>query len=157
MLIISVNTFAMDLILSPQLKLQYDEPTLISHTSDTLIVKYDNWYFSHNVINPKVVYASIDLTGIDVDFFTAIFEPSVREGLPPWLASLADEQAKTFGANKNNTLKRNVGEALLYGVYDDKNSQGEIFLIEASQQIHHFSTIGNRQQFSDVINNIKER
>ncbi|WP_432468903.1 hypothetical protein [Agarivorans sp. Z349TD_8] len=105
-MLISTFTFAGELVVSPSFKITYPEPELISHSADTLILKYGDWNFSHAIINPETMYASIDLSGLELAFVKSIFSPEVRETQATWLAALAAEQAATFGLLSTSPLMR---------------------------------------------------
>ncbi len=150
------NCYSDILILSDKLKLNYESPILISHTQDSLIVKYKDWNFFHVVVNPKTIYSNIDLTGVEKEFLISIFDIQKRQNLPNWLASLSTEQSKEFGVGSNNVYKSNIGKVKILGVYDKNRSAGYIYVFE-ELKTHNFVVYGTKSQYLSLINNIKVR
>ncbi|GAB1623754.1 hypothetical protein AAOGI_38040 [Agarivorans albus] len=146
----SVRALAGSLIISPDIKITYPEPELISHNSDTLIVKYTDWTFSHSAINPETMYAAIDLTGVELDFIQSIFVPELRDKQPAWLSALATEQAESLGLSSNKAIDKTLGTATIYAVYNSDETMGTIFLVE-DKQAHQLTVIGSRKHYLDLI------
>jgi len=155
-MLFSTVTFAGELVVSPSLKVTYTEPKLISHSSETLILKYEDWYFSHSLINPQTMYSSIDLSGLELEFVKSIFSPQLRETQPAWLAALSTEQAETFGLPTNKVIEKTLGTATIYAVYIADESMGHIFVIE-EEQAHQLTMLGKKERFSELMSAIKER
>ena len=82
------------LVVSQDLALEYPEPELISHLSNILILKYDDWVLSHQVVDGESMYSQVDLTGVAGEFIQSIFIPEKRSVLPNWLQLLAEEQGR---------------------------------------------------------------
>ncbi len=131
-------------------------PNKLSHSGNVLILKYDDWCFSHEVINPKEFYSPIDLTDIQHEFLKAVFYPNLRESFPNWLGELADEQAKSFGLSKTNINNRKFDDIDVLGGYDNTSMQGNIFVFE-KYQIHHFSIAGEGEHYIELLNAIKRK
>ncbi len=156
LLLASATCRADVLVLSHGLKLDYPAPTLISHTGQSLIFKYNDWSFIHEVVNPETIYAKVDLTGIENLFIKSIFDEKERQKLPGWLAALSSEQAREFGVAESSTEKKKIGEAELLSVFDENRRSGHIYLFEGDR-IHHFVVQGEKKTYKDIIDNIKER
>jgi len=154
--LLSTTTFAKDLILSTDLMIDYPEPILISHTQTSLILKYNDWSLTHEIVNPKGIYQFADLTGVTEKFIISIFDEGVRKTLPSWLAALSSDQANAFSITRQNTKKQLVGSTKILSVYDEKRSNGYLYLIE-KLKIHHIVVHGSVLNFNMIINNIKER
>ncbi|MBQ0783639.1 MAG: hypothetical protein KBT66_05335, partial [Amphritea sp.] len=84
------------LVISPRLYIDFRPPNLIFHSGETLLVKYDDWSFTHEDIDPKTIYQGIDLSGLEHDYIESLFVPEMREDFPSWLAALSMEQAESF-------------------------------------------------------------
>lgn len=154
---LSINCFANNqLVLSSQTTVNYLEPNIISHGGNLLILKYDDWHFSHEVINPLLIYPSVDLTGLEADFIRSLFDEPTRNSLPKWLAELSIEQADFFGITNNKTEYKKLNQIEYYSVYDPNNDRGNIFILEA-HQVHHLRFSGKKNKYIDLINAIKER
>lgn len=154
--LLSGSAFSQTLILSDKLQLQYDAPQLISHTADTLIVKYKNWSFMHELVNPKNMYPRIDLSGIERIYLHSIFDAKEKEKLPKWLGSLAEEQAQLFGVRKDNVRRKNVAGSEIVAVFNSAHSSSHIYIFE-ELKIHHIEIHGDEKMLSDVIENIGVR
>jgi hypothetical protein len=144
------------LILSSETSIDYSHPKVISHGGNLLIMKYDNWYFSHELIDPIKLYPSIDLTGLEKDFIKSLFIPSIRESFPKWLGELSLEQASIFGITENKSVHKKFDNIEYYSIFDSNGKTGNIFIIEANQ-VHHLSFSGEIEQYTKLINSIKER
>ncbi|MBC7192066.1 hypothetical protein [Marinobacter sp.] len=59
----ATGCMAGNLVLSQDLALDYPEPELISHTSTTLIFKYEDWALSHEIVDAETFYPGVDLSG----------------------------------------------------------------------------------------------
>ncbi|MCG6202610.1 hypothetical protein [Psychromonas antarctica] len=145
-----------DLIVSSQTLVEYDKPQVISHTGSVLIMKYDGWYFSHEIIDPVKIYPSIDLTGLEKDFVKSLFEVSVRKSFPKWLSELSAEQATVFGIYENKFDYKKLQKIEIYSIYDPESEKGNVFIIE-DNQIHHINVNGKKDKYTNLINSIKER
>jgi|GEM_PF-753724 len=145
------------LLLSKNIVLHYEQPDNISHSWRTLILKYPDWYFSHEVVDPKTMYAGIDLTGLLQDYIRSIFDPEAREALPAgWLEELAREQSAAFGIKDGNAALMEKGFGSLYHMFNKEEGRGEIFILEENQA-HWLQVHSSKEQFQDLIENIKER
>jgi len=148
--------FADTLILSTKIKIEYQSPESIAHGSSNLIVKYKDWSFMHVVVDPKDLYQQIDLTGLEKDYIRSIFDEKARAKLPKWLAITAKEQADVFGVAPETTDRFMVGSAEVLTVYDAKEKNGEIFIIE-DLSVHHIYITGERDHHNKISHSIKER
>ncbi|PIE41162.1 MAG: hypothetical protein CSA49_04850 [Gammaproteobacteria bacterium] len=148
--------FSQTLVLSDKLQLNYGDPKLISHSENFLIVKYKDWSFMHEIVNPKNIYPKIDLTGMEQTYLRTVFGIEDVNTLPQWLIVLAKEQAQLFGIKKNNIKRKNIGESVLVAVYNSELSSAHVYIFEALK-IHHIVVRGNESRLSNVLDNIGER
>jgi hypothetical protein len=152
-LLFSSVCFGETLVISSKLQVEYPKPLLIAN-GEGLIFRYKDWWFSHEIVNPKNFYPKIDLTGIDKIFIKAIFTKKV---LPAkWLNELAIEQANEFGVTKSNVEIIKIDNAEIMGVYDKKDNQGQIFIIE-DLIIHNLYINGSKDKFELILSKIKGR
>ncbi len=156
LLLFTVHIQAGELVLSQDLKLQYSQPNLTSHSSNTLILKYDDWVVSHQLVDPKTVYARVDLSGIEEQYIKSLFLPEIRNTFPEWLQALSEEQARQFGLPENSMTQEQVGNAELIGTFSKKNGEGYLYIFDKTA-IHHIRVIGSEKQYQQIIENIKER
>lgn len=145
-----------ELVLSQDLALDYAEPKLISHSSNTLILKYDDWVLSHRVVDPTAIYPKIDLSGVEELYLKSLFLPASRDSLPEWLQVLAKEQAQQFGLPEGQVAADNVGDARILGTYNQKNEEGYLYIFDRAA-IHQLTIMGSEKQYKDIIKNIRER
>lgn len=153
-----VSCFAVadELILSDKLLLDYPPAKLISHTESTLIIKYEDWWFSHAVVNPKGIYSLIDFSGLEHTFVRSFFDKELRARQPRWMQVLAEEQAKEFGVGDNNLIKKMIGDASMFAVYDARYNTGKIYILE-QLKIHDISVHSSKEKFNEIIKNIRSR
>ena len=142
------------LVISAKLKVDYPKPLVILHNLNSMIFKYDEWYFSHEVINPKTMYQKLDLSGLEKNFIRSIFTD--EELAAKWLNELAKEQATIFGVGAYDVTKMNIGLAELLAVYNVKENKGYLFIIEESIS-HRFTMTGSKNKFNLILKSIKER
>lgn len=145
-----------NLVLSQDLALEYPEPELISHTSSMLILKYEDWVLSHQVVDGASMYSQIDLSGVVGDFIRSVFIPKERASLPGWLQVLAEGQGREFGLPEGVVTSQGIGEFELLGTYSKQHAAGYLYLFDRAA-IHHFVVQGSEERYRDVINSIKER
>ena len=146
-----------ELILSKSISLHYEQPENISHSWRTIIFKYPDWYFSHEIVDPKTMYPRIDLKGLLQDYIRSMFDEEARNKLPAsWLEELAREQSAAFGIKGGNAelMKKGFGE--LYHMFNQEEGRGEIFILEENQT-HWLQVHSSKEQFQELIENIKER
>lgn len=143
-------------VLSQDLALDYAEPKLISHSSNTLILKYDDWVLSHRVVDPTAIHPKIDLSGVEELYLKSLFLPASRDSLPKWLQVLAKEQAQQFGLPEGQVAADNVGDARILGTYNQKNEEGYLYIFDRAA-IHQLTIMGSEKQYKDIIKNIRER
>jgi hypothetical protein len=153
MLLFSSVCFGEILVISSKLKVEYPQPLLIANGGG-LIFKYDKWWFSHEIVDSKNMYQPVDLTGIDKIFIKAIF---TGDALPTkWLSELAIEQANVFGVTKSNVESFKIGQAEIMGVYNTKDNQGQIFIVE-DLMTHRLEVNGAKEKFKLILSKIKGR
>lgn len=145
-----------ELVLSQDLALDYAEPKLISHSSTTLIIKYDDWSLSHRVVDSTAIYPKINLSGIEEVYLHSIFLPAQRDSLPKWLQVLAEEQARQFGLPEGQVVEETVGNAMILGTYNQQNEEGYLYIFDRVA-IHQMTIAGTEKQYKELIRNIRER
>jgi len=150
------NSIADELVISNKLSLHYSEPKLIAHSSGVLIAKYDNWYFSHELVNPKSFYGIVDLTGIEHDFLRHVFFVKTKHELPKWIIELAREQTQSFGIKKSNIFKASFDSYDILSNYVSEAKEGNIFILE-EHQIHKVNVFGEKDKFEVILKAIQER
>ena len=145
-----------ELVLSRNISISYQQPQVISHSGNLLIMRYEDWYFSHEVVDPKAFYKTVDLSGLEHTFIKSIFLDKERKALPLWLGELAREQADIFGvAKKNITIKESKNFSLL-GAYQEEAAEGNIFILE-DHQIHYINLSGSHAAYNTIFSAIAER
>lgn len=147
---------AQTLILSEKLKLEFDDPIFIAHSSDALIVKYESWSFMHHIVDAKSIYQKVDLSGIEELYLSSIFDETERQKLPNWLKVLSKEQADSFGVNEKNVEQKTIKDAKLLAAFDPAKSIGQVYVFE-DLKIHQITVHGKKQFMTEVINNIGAR
>ena len=155
-LCISSFCLADDLIISNKLMLQYNSPKLIAHTQNSLIIKYNKWWFAHEVVNANTMYHDIDLSDNFPLFIRSIFNKELRASLPDELAILSKTQAHVFGVSPETIGKKQLGAADIMYVFDPSTEKGNIFIIEALQ-VHRIDTFCTQDEFKNIVSSIKER
>jgi len=156
MLLTAFQAQSGELVLSQDLALDYAEPKLISHSSNTLILKYDDWILSHRVVDPTAIYPKIDLSGVEELYLKSLFLPASRDSLPEWLQVLAKEQAQQFGLPEGQVAADNVGDARILGTYNQNNEEGYLYIFDRAA-IHQLTITGTEKQYKELIKNIRER
>jgi len=155
--IFSVSCYGSEeLIISSQTTVGYEQPQVTSHAGNILMMKYDGWYFSHEIMDPVKIYPSIDLTGLEKDYVKSLFELPVRQTFPKWLSELSTEQADVFGLSDNNFDHKKLNKIEIYAIYDPESDKGNVFIIEENQ-VHHLNISGGKDKYTMLINSIKER
>ena len=145
------------LILSKNIVLHYEQPEEISHADRLLIFKYQDWYFSHQNVDPKTMYRGVDLTGLLQDFIRSMFDQDARKALPAgWLEELSREQSAAFGIKDGNSGLIKKGFGSLYHMFNQEEGRGEIFILEENQT-HWLQVHSSKEKFQELIENIKER
>ena len=143
------------LVVSQDLALEYPEPELISHSSNMLILKYDDWVLSHQVVDGESMYSQVDLTGVTVEFIQSIFIPEKRSVLPNWLQVLAEERGREFGLPEGEVTSQKVGQFELLGTYSKQHRSGYLYVFDRAA-IHHIVIQGTEERYQEVINHIRE-
>ncbi|KLV05238.1 hypothetical protein ABT56_12280 [Photobacterium aquae] len=142
--------------LSKGLNVNYDEPKSLVHSGDLLIFKYDDWYFSHELVDAKNYYQPVDLTDVDVDFFQSLFFIEKRKQLPEWLSLISSELSSSFGIKNDNKDVKKLDQMTVLGAYSNEYGQGNIFIIDGSQ-IHHININGLEANYKNVFNSIMSK
>ncbi|HDY8173718.1 TPA: hypothetical protein RQL04_004791 [Vibrio vulnificus] len=131
-------------------------PKEVSHSNNLLILKFDDWHFSHEVIDPKTFFRPVDLTDIQHHFLKSVFYPNLRDNFPSWLRELSNELAVSFGLPKSQVIDGKFDNFELIGSYDSISKQGYLFIFE-EHQIHHISYFGEKEHYLNMTNTIKEK
>ncbi len=145
-----------DLVLSTNIKVEYPSPVLIGHIGGSLVIKYKDWSFSHETLDPKTFYHRIDLTGIENDFIKSIFDRKHKSNLPEWLINISAKISESMGNDPDSTLSLKLGKADLYAGYNSKMKQGQVFILD-DLTIHKIAISGSKEKFTLMVKNIKER
>ncbi len=153
---LSTGCIAANLVISDKLAISYSKPNIIVHTQNSLILKYEDWWFSHEVVDGERVYPGMDLTEHLPQFIRSIFNAKIRKHVSPELSALSEEQAKVFGVTRDNVMREKRGVAELMAIYDVKSKRGDVYVIE-ERMIQHVEVSGSEAKFVELISNIKER
>lgn len=154
---VNAKVEANELVLSKDISLHYQQPEVIAHSWQLLTFKYRDWSFSHEIVNPKTMYSGIDLTGLLQNYIRSMFESEALSKLPAgWLQELSKEQASVHGITEESSDKIKAQFGTLYYVYDKDSSEGQIYILEENQT-HRIQVGSNREQFQQLISNIRER
>ncbi|QUM89946.1 hypothetical protein HWV03_14605 [Moritella sp. 36] len=145
---------ANELRLSKNVIVNYPTPAIVSHADNLLIVKYQDWYFSHEQLEPKNIYQAIDLTGLEHSFIKSMFIPKVRLELPKWLAELSKEQAASYAITDTSSTIKRSSDLDIYSAYDSANQKGIVYILEPVT-IHSISYSGSDKHFSKLLSMIK--
>jgi len=155
-MVLSLSVQADTLVLSSKLKLDYPTPLLISHTENTLIIKYKETAISHNIVTPKTMYTDIDLTGYEQDYIYALFDKKVNKELPEPIKELALQQKKTMGLNEKIGVFKKTDYFEILASYDERQNIGHVFILE-EHNIHHLAVDGSQEYLNKIINGIAVR
>jgi len=153
---LSAGCIAANLVISDKLAISYSKPKVIAHTQNSLILKYEGWWFSHEIVDGKGMYSGVDLTEHLPQYIRSIFDVKIRKSLSPELSALSEEQAKVFGVTRDNVIREKRGVAELMAIYDVKSKRGDVYVIE-ERMIQHMEMFGSEAKFVELISNIKER
>lgn len=144
------------LVISHKLQVDYPRPLLIAPSGEALIVKYKDWHFLYESVNPRTFFPATDLTGFERKFIRSFFDSGVRSQLPDWLAALSEEQVKIFGITSSTLEKIKVGSVEVIGFYDNKSGSGHFYIFE-ELATHHFVIYGTKNNFDRIMYKIEER
>jgi hypothetical protein len=150
----SASACAAELVISKDIAIDYRRPDTLSHSQRLLIFKYDDWHFSHEVLDPSTIYPSVDLAGMERIYIESLFEERARDKLPEWMAVLSREQSEVFAASGDNVVHVENGDWEIRGSYSE--GEGNIFILEPLQ-IHHLSMRGDKKKFTHLIEAIRGR
>ena len=155
-LTLSTVCMAANLVISDKLEIFYSKPNVIAHTQNSLILKYEDWWFSHEIVDGEEMYPDMDLTDHLPQYIRSMFDAKIRKSLSPELSALSEEQAKVFGATGDNVKRERRGVAELMAIYDVKSKRGDIYVIE-ERMVQHVEVSGSEAKFVELISNIKVR
>lgn len=153
---LSTGCIAANLVISDKLAVSYSKPNVIAHTQNSLILKYEGWWFSHEIVDAEGMYPGMDLSEHLPQFIRSIFDAKIRKSLSSELSALSEEQAKIFGVTRDNVKREKRGAAELMAIYDVKSNRGDVYVIE-ERMIQHMEMFGSEAKFAELISNIKER
>lgn len=144
------------LVLSSELMLRYPTPELISHSTNTLIIKYEDWYFTHQVVDSSSFVPKVDLEGVEALFIRSIFLSEHRERLPDWLQVLAEDLQLAYGGEQGAIIQRDSPGEEVLGSYNSETLTGHLFVFDQAA-IHRIVVQGPKDRFEEVLERIKER
>lgn len=152
----STGCMAGNLVLSQDLALDYPEPELISHTSTTLIFKYEDWVMSHEIVDAETFYPGVDLSGNGEIFIRAFFIEDVRSSLSPELREMAVDQREAFDIPDDAVFKDSLGAFEILGGFSKAHGLGHLYVFDRAA-IHHIVIKGNETRLKEVAKSIRER
>ena len=152
----ATGCMAGNLVLSQDLALDYSEPKLISHTSTTLILKYEDWAMSHEIIDSETFYPGVDLSGQAEQFIRAFFIEDTRASLPPELREMAVKQREAFDIPDSAVYEDSTGSFDIVGGYSETHALGHLYIFDRAA-IHHIVVKGNETHYKETAKNIRER
>jgi len=153
--LVTTSAFADNFILSSKLRFDYFSPHFITHNGSYLLIKYKDWSFSHENIEPDKFYSTVDISGYERDFLRAGYDTKYRSKLPKKLTAVSKEFTKGLN-NKPDTIKHyKIGDAEILTGHDGKNS-GQIYIME-ELAIHQIVVNGEKKYLDLILKNIKER
>ncbi|RMF20002.1 MAG: hypothetical protein D6758_00505 [Gammaproteobacteria bacterium] len=138
------------LVLSDQTRVEISPPSMIAHSGDMLLLKYDNGTIFHEVVDPKTMYTQIDLTGLERSFIRSLFDTAERQKLPAWLAALSAEQADQLGVGRGKVISDKLGDRELLGVHDPDKKVAHLYLFE-TLKTHHLIVKGDDVLLREII------
>jgi len=145
-----------ELVLSTNIKVEYPSPVLIGHIGGSLVVKFKDWSFSHENLDPKTFYHRIDLTGIENEFIKSIFNRKHKSNLPEWLINISAKISEGMGNDPHSVQSLKLGKAEIYAGYNSKMEQGQVFILD-DLTIHKIAMSGSKEKFTLMVKNIMER
>lgn len=152
--LVSASGWSQELILNEDLKLKMPDSAVILHSGNSVLFKYEDWVMSHQVLDPKNFYPSIDLTGWMNQFIRRVFGEK-DESLPEWILVLAKNQAEAFKIDNKSIIKFSLNEKPVYATYSDKLNQGHIFLLNDGY-VNNFNIISDKQMYMKFIAILKD-
>lgn len=152
----ATGCMASNLVLSQDLALDYPEPKLISHTSTTLIFKYEDWAMSHEIVDAETFYPGVDLSGETERFIRSFFIEDIRPSLPPELREMAVKQREAFDIPDHAIYENAVGSFDILGGYSETHGLGHIYIFDRAA-IHHIVVKGKDARYKEVAKSIRER
>lgn len=152
--VLSLSVFGMAqaqlLVLSDQTRVEISPPSMIAHSGDMLLLKYDNGTIFHEVVDPKTMYTQIDLTGLERSFIRSLFDNTERKKLPAWLAALSAEQADQLGVGRGKLIAEKLGDRELLGIHDPGSKVAHLYLFE-TLKTHHLIIKGDEVHLRELI------
>ena len=144
---------ASQLALSSELSLSTPTPKKIAHTPELLILKFDDWSLTHQVIDAKNYLPSVDLSGIEKLFIESLFDKKKREKLPKWLDVLALELSHSLAITSGKKIIKRLDKFDIYSAYSEENQEAQIYLLEENQS-HSIRLFGSKQEFENIISKL---
>lgn len=152
----ATGCLASDLVLSQNLALDYPNPKLISHTSTTLIFKYEDWAMSHEIVDAEAFYPGVDISGDAERFIRSFFIEDIRPLLSPELRELAAKQREAFDIPDHAVYDHSLGSFEILGGYSETHGLGHIYIFDLAA-IHHIVVQGQEKRYKEVAKSIRER
>ncbi len=155
-LMLSGCTTHQSLIISTNLKYEYDQPEKVLHTYNSLILKGQNWWVSHEVIDETRVYPNMDLGSEYKNFLRSIFIPKYREDLSSNLVEMSIKQAAVFGVDYSKVIQIHRGSAEIIAYFNQTENRGYMVIFDEAL-VHRFDLEGQEADFNKLIKGIKSR
>lgn len=152
----ATGCMAGNLVLSQDLALDYPEPELISHTSTTLIFKYEDWALSHEIVDAETFYPGVDLSGQAEQFIRSFFIEDIRASLSPELREMVVKQREAFDIPDSAIYKDSTGSFDILGGYSQTHERGHLYIFDRAA-IHHIVIKGNEARYKKTAKSIRER
>ncbi|NTS77909.1 hypothetical protein HR060_13700 [Catenovulum sp. SM1970] len=147
---------AQELIISEHLKAKVGKPASMALSGNLLILKYDDWTFSFENIQPETYVANVNLTGIEHLFIDSLFDTTKRDKLPNWLAIISKELADSVAPKGSSVNIANLGNSKILSSYNHDGQQGFIFILE-ERLIHKIEVLAKKGRFDNLMDNITQR
>ena len=157
MLIMLLNiqtAIAQKIVFSHNVSIDIPTPEVIAHSGELLIFKYNDWYFSHEAVNPKTFFSLVDLSGIEHNFIKKMYGIPPPHKQPEWLNELAKELAISFGISEKNAVISNIEKNTVLSNFIESKQEGNIFFLE-KHKIHKIYFSGNKSKFTTLLNKLK--
>ncbi len=150
---ITMQVQAKTLSLSGTLNIEVDPPEAILHSGSMLLLKYNDWTLSHEVIDPKNYLGAVDLTGNLKPYIRSLFGYK-NQRIADWLLYIANKQEKILGLDKADAEQFNITSSEVLAIYNQGRNQGEIFILE-DLQVHKIDIVGSKKWFDKFLDQLR--
>lgn len=151
---ISFSAKSLEIFFSNELKLNIN-PHKVAHNGNLIILKFDDFVLTHEIVDPKDFIPTVDLTGNTETFMSSLFDIKTRQELPIWLAKLSESTSASFNIQSKNTSIEDLGKIKLYFSYNDNEEHGVILILNGGE-VHWFSVMGEKNDFNNIVKLLKE-